>query len=355
MLDRFEATRDQTDAFAATEPLLALLDAHLQKHAYMGGDSFGMADIPLGCEMHRWWGMRTAQFDAYGVTRQELQAFPNVQRWFGQARWPYAQRQAIELFWLLQRDRSGTPAPGRLAANEDATDAADLNARWLGARISGEHRDSAGWRLSWRADAALLRGSERLTAWSEQPDGRLAAGATTRRRVRGQALDVGALLRLPLPATPTLSLGWARGSGGERSAVLDANFRQTGLHENKSRLGGVKRWRSYGELLRPELSNLAVTSVGLGLRLLDNSSLELVHHGYRQPAPSTLLSSTRLSSAPLGLGSDIGHETDLLLALREWSQWELTLALARFRPGDAFAANRRDAAYSLELGVALNF
>jgi glutathione S-transferase len=69
---------------AATEPLLALLDAHLQKHAYMGGDSFGMADIPLGCEMHRWWGMRTAQFDAYGVTRQELQAFPNVQRWFGQ-------------------------------------------------------------------------------------------------------------------------------------------------------------------------------------------------------------------------------------------------------------------------------
>ena len=69
---------------SATEPLLALLDAHLQQHAYMGGDGFGMADIPLGCEMHRWWGMRTAQFDAYGVTRQELQAFPNVQRWFGQ-------------------------------------------------------------------------------------------------------------------------------------------------------------------------------------------------------------------------------------------------------------------------------
>ena len=68
----------------ATEPLLALMDAHLQQHAYMGGESFGMADIPMGCEMHRWWGMRTAQFDAYGVTRQELQAFPNVQRWFGQ-------------------------------------------------------------------------------------------------------------------------------------------------------------------------------------------------------------------------------------------------------------------------------
>lgn len=82
---------------SATEPLLALLDAHLQQHAYMGGDSFGMADIPLGCEMHRWWGMRTAQFDAHGVTRQELQAFPNVQRWFGQLQQRPASRGVLDV------------------------------------------------------------------------------------------------------------------------------------------------------------------------------------------------------------------------------------------------------------------
>jgi glutathione S-transferase len=82
---------------SATEPLLALLDVHLQQHAYMGGDSFGMADIPLGCEMHRWWGMRTAQFDAYGVTRQELQAFPNVQRWFGQLQQRPASRGVLDV------------------------------------------------------------------------------------------------------------------------------------------------------------------------------------------------------------------------------------------------------------------
>jgi glutathione S-transferase len=69
---------------AATEPLLDLLNNHLQHRNYMGGDAFGMADIPLGCEMHRWWGMRGAQFEACGVQRQELQAFPHVQRWFGQ-------------------------------------------------------------------------------------------------------------------------------------------------------------------------------------------------------------------------------------------------------------------------------
>ena len=286
-----------------------------------------------------------------------------LRRWFGTARWQLAPRHALDAFWLVAHDGSGAPAPGRLVADEDATDASDLNARWLGLRASGEHRAAAGWRLAYWADAALVRGRERRTAWAEQDDGRFAAGATTARRLRGQALDLGATLRLPPMGGPTrgpsfspsFSLGYARGSGGERSDRLDANFRQTGLQENKARLGGVKRWRSYGELLRPELSNLAVSTLGLGLRFLDNSSVELVAHGYRQPVPQTSLPGARLSTAPLGLNGDIGHEVDLLLALREWQHWEFTVALARFRPGAAFAPNRRDAAHSLELGAALNF
>ncbi|EJL90400.1 glutathione S-transferase [Polaromonas sp. CF318] len=56
---------------AATEPLLALLDAHLADHAYMGGEQFGMADIPLGCEMHRWFGLP-----------QPRPARPHLDRWY---------------------------------------------------------------------------------------------------------------------------------------------------------------------------------------------------------------------------------------------------------------------------------
>jgi glutathione S-transferase len=82
---------------AATEPLLAVLDVHLKRHAYMGGESFGMADIPLGCEMHRWWGMRGAQFEAVGVQRQELQSFPYVQRWFGQLLQRPASRGVLDI------------------------------------------------------------------------------------------------------------------------------------------------------------------------------------------------------------------------------------------------------------------
>ncbi len=60
---------------AATEPLMELLDAHLSRHAYLAGDRFTMADIPVGCEIHRWWGLP-----------QERPARPHLERWFAALR-----------------------------------------------------------------------------------------------------------------------------------------------------------------------------------------------------------------------------------------------------------------------------
>lgn len=56
---------------AATEPLLALLDAHLAQQAYMAGEHFTMADIPLGCEIHRWFNLPQAR-----------PTLPHVERWY---------------------------------------------------------------------------------------------------------------------------------------------------------------------------------------------------------------------------------------------------------------------------------
>ncbi len=42
---------------AETEPLMAMLDEHLARRAFMAGDAFGMADIPIACEIHRWQGL----------------------------------------------------------------------------------------------------------------------------------------------------------------------------------------------------------------------------------------------------------------------------------------------------------
>jgi glutathione S-transferase len=56
---------------AAMAPQLALLDARLSEHNYLGGAQFSMADIPVACDIHRWFGLPQA--------RPQL---PHLERWF---------------------------------------------------------------------------------------------------------------------------------------------------------------------------------------------------------------------------------------------------------------------------------
>lgn len=56
---------------AATEPLFALLDDHLSRQPFMAGEALTMADIPIACEVHRWWGLP-----------QPRPAWPHLERWY---------------------------------------------------------------------------------------------------------------------------------------------------------------------------------------------------------------------------------------------------------------------------------
>ncbi len=56
---------------AAVEKLMAILDAHLAQRRFMLGERFSMADIPLGCEVHRWFGLPQAR-----------QSRPHIERWY---------------------------------------------------------------------------------------------------------------------------------------------------------------------------------------------------------------------------------------------------------------------------------
>jgi glutathione S-transferase len=69
-----EPQRDQAAvaaSIAATEPLLAMLDEHLSRRAYMAADRFTMADIPIATEVHRWWALPRAR-----------PARPHLERWY---------------------------------------------------------------------------------------------------------------------------------------------------------------------------------------------------------------------------------------------------------------------------------
>jgi len=56
---------------AAMEPLMARIDQHLSRRAFMGGDKFTMGDIPVACEVHRWRGLPI-----------ERGARPHIDRWY---------------------------------------------------------------------------------------------------------------------------------------------------------------------------------------------------------------------------------------------------------------------------------
>lgn len=56
---------------AAMTPLLTLLDQHLSQRTYMGGAEFSMADIPVACDIHRWFGLP-----------QPRPTLPHLERWY---------------------------------------------------------------------------------------------------------------------------------------------------------------------------------------------------------------------------------------------------------------------------------
>lgn len=61
-----------TASVAATEPLLAFVDDHLSRQPFMAGERLTIADIPIACEVHRWFGLP-----------RERPSWPNLERWFG--------------------------------------------------------------------------------------------------------------------------------------------------------------------------------------------------------------------------------------------------------------------------------
>lgn len=74
------------DSVAATEPLLALLDAHLARQPFMAGAHLTVADIPVACEVHRWRGLPLEQ-----------RAQAHLDRWYNHMRALPAARGVLDL------------------------------------------------------------------------------------------------------------------------------------------------------------------------------------------------------------------------------------------------------------------
>ena len=76
-------------SIAATEPLMARLDAHLATRPFMCGERFTMADIPIGCEAHRWFGLPATEY--------QRPVWPHLERWFADMRARPGARGVLDL------------------------------------------------------------------------------------------------------------------------------------------------------------------------------------------------------------------------------------------------------------------
>jgi glutathione S-transferase len=71
---------------AAVEALMFTLDMHLAHREFMVGHRFTVADIPLACEVHRWFGLP-----------QPRQSRPHLERWYASLRARQASMGVLDL------------------------------------------------------------------------------------------------------------------------------------------------------------------------------------------------------------------------------------------------------------------
>ncbi|HFE48862.1 MAG TPA: hypothetical protein ENJ21_06060 [Chromatiaceae bacterium] len=270
----------------------------------------------------------------------------DVSRLLGLARWKWSTHDALSLFLLSQRDASGGDRIGdRLGEGE--LDERDADLTWLGLRAAGKFDIGKRQELEYWFDSAWMRGSETLIDVDESPDGGFIVTRREHRDIDGWAFDIGATLETEWRWKPYFTASYAMAS---------EDFRQTGLQDNNDKFGaGVTRFRYYGELLRPELANLGVLSLGVGIPFWKASSVDLMFHDYRQTSARPFLHGARVRARPTGESRDIGQALDLVIGIEEWRHVEIELTLGVFHAGAAFGESAGENAYNATLKFVYNF
>lgn len=185
--------------------------------------------------------------------------------------------------------------------------------------------------------------SDRFNFWAELASVR--GRDEAQRKLRAHAFDVGATYRFPdLPLYPNVTLGYASGTGdGDPNDNRNTEFRQTGLQSNELRMGGVSKFKYYGEVLDPELSNLRIFTLGFGFRPATSVHVDLVYHKYRlnrfaEEIRNWALTAEMNQDSTRPPSKDVGQAFDIVLGFRNLfgvRRLGLDLRMGWFFPGKA--------------------
>jgi alginate production protein len=192
---------------------------------------------------------------------------------------------------------------------------------------------------------ALGRPTDNFNFWTELAY--LGGTDPAGKRYSGRGLDVGATYRFTgAPLNPNVTLGYAYGSGDDDpNDKKNHTFQQSGLESNESRFAGISKFKYYGEVLDPQLSNIKIYTLGVGAYPAPNISVDLVYHRYRLSkfadevpgSPITaLMSQVDPPSATMGTALDVILGFRQLFGIRRLG---VDLRMGWFFPGKAFRRN----------------
>lgn len=290
-------------------------------------------------------------------------------RTLGELSWQYQMNHYLEGRFLYEHDHSDTDAAGTVIGSNDRDDS-DLDAAWAGLRTTGAFMEpsTAIREIKYRADIVGLFGDEDQTASVAGPGaGQRTIGATTNNDVRAWAFDSGATLAPKIMGNPVFTVGYSFGSGDDDATDnTDHAFRQTDLQGSSSRIGLERQaQKNYGEVLRPELSNLHILTAGAGLPLTDATDIGLTYFNYRLAEDATSLRSSGISAPMTGTDKDVGQAADFIVNVDVDDQFGVKSAyvddigfrfvLGGFFPGDAYEPNDDENAYRVFTELKLRF
>lgn len=256
--------------------------------------------------------------------------------------WDWSDDHAVQLFGLFHDDRSKADPVGTVL-RRNREDEFDAKLLWLGARANGAVEFEDAGLLGYWADVGAVHGRERVLETDAISPSKEIVDGVRRHDVRGWAFDVGGTYMLPFEIEPRITVGYAFGSAdGDPADGTDRSYQQTRLHGNEPGFGGVERFKGYGDLLDPELSNLSIVTAGVGISLLEHSSLDLVFHDYRLVKRADALRDARIEIEMTGLHRDVGRAFDLLLGLEEWDTVQFRVSVSALQAGDAFGRHEGD-------------
>ncbi len=210
--------------------------------------------------------------------------------------------------------------------------------------LKGLHQeeDNDDLRLTHVAGGSLNEGDPHLQHWAMAS---YVSGKEKGRRVRGEAIDLGATLFLDDRSgwSPRATLGYAWGSGDDGEGV-DTSHHQTGWQSNKSYMGAEIDFKTYGTVLDPQLSNIHVLTAGVGITPMKKSSLDLVFHHYRQDKTTELTRTDLRPRADLQDRRTLGNGIDLVWGWKPTKEWKIQAYTGMFMPSGRFRASSRDGA-----------